>query len=346
MKVAVLGATGHTGRLTVRALLERKAQVVACGRSAAALDALRAMGAETRIVDARDLASVQAAVRDADAVANLAGPFLATGDAPLRAAIERAIPYADTTGEQAFMHAARRDHHDAAKRAGVAAVNALAYEYAFGDLAVRAHLPEGGDALHVLYRNRGAEGSAGTKKSILRVLGAPALGYEEGHLRPVPAAKFERAFATAQGPRTGISFPGGEILTVPRHTPFRTVRTYVPARNARVARLLAPVGRVTMRGPLLRLAERVVDARHRAPRNETARAEVHLVTERARVVVRTPDPYLATAQVLAEGVLRLPNAAAGGVLAPAEALPASEMLAAMARRMPEFGVDSFTADRA
>jgi hypothetical protein len=174
-------------------------------------------------------------------------------------------------------------------------------------------------------------------------MGAPSLGYEDGKLRPVPPAKFVRSFVTSQGERTAISFPGGEILDVPRHTPFRTVRTYVPAKNAKLSQRIAPVARVLLRGPILRAAEAYVDARHRAPRNERASGEIHLVTREDHLVIRTPDPYLATAEVCAEGILRLVKSALPGVLAPAEALPPEEMLDAMARRMPEFSVRPFTA---
>jgi short subunit dehydrogenase-like uncharacterized protein len=343
MRIAVLGATGHTGTLVVRALRERDADVIACGRNEQALKALEGKGVETRRADVTDPAGLQAALRDADAVANLAGPFLRTGMAAARAAIDRALPYCDTTGEQAFMADVRQDLHASARRAGVAVVNALAYEYAFSDLAVRARMPEGGPELHVLYRSRGAQASAGTKKSILRVMGARSLGYEDGRLVEVPAARFIRDFDTAQGARTGISFPGGEILDVPRHTPFRTVRTYVPAKNASVTRALAPAARVILRGPILRAAEAYVDARHKTPRNERAAGEIHLVTRDRHLVVRTPDPYVATAELCAEGILRLGKAPTSGVLAPAEALPAEEVLTAMARRMPEFSVGDFTA---
>lgn len=345
MKVAVVGATGHTGRMTVQALRARGADVIAIGRSAQALSPLAAPGVETRVADATREASLREALVDADAVASLAGPFLQVGDAAARAALARGVPYADTTGEQAFMARVRQDLDAPARKAGVALVNALAYEYAFADLVVAQRWPRGGGELHVLYRNRNAQGSAGTKKSILAVMGARALGHEEGVTTPVPAARFVREFPTDDGPRTGISFPGGEILTVPRHAPFRTIRTYVPAKNAKAARALAPVARVALRGPLLRLAQKAVEARHQPPRNERARGEIHLLANGEHIVVRTPDPYLATAELLAEGITRLPHAASAGVLAPSEALPAREVLDAMARRMPEFQVAPFTAPR-
>jgi short subunit dehydrogenase-like uncharacterized protein len=345
-RIAVLGAGGHTGRLVVEALRRRAAEVVALTRrdaEAGVSDGPRLLDAVPRNgVDASDPSSVRAALAGCDGVVNLAGPFLRTGLAPVLAARDVGIPYVDTTGEQAFMAQAR----GVIRATDAPVVNALAYEYAFGDLAARVFFPKGGEALHVLYRNRGAQASAGTKKSILRVMGAPTLAYEDGSLVRVGAARFVRTFETAEGDRTGISFAGGEVLTVPTHTPFRTVRTYVASSpaNARRAKWLAPLARVALRGPVLRAAERFVDARHAPPSNERARGEVHLVAQPggAHVVVMTPDPYVATAEAAAEGIVRLVGRRAGGVMAPAVAFDARSFLAAMEEAMPGFRVAPFT----
>lgn len=320
MRVAVLGARGHTGTMLVPALEARGLDVAAHGRE----------------VDVTDASSVRAALRGADAVVNLAGPFLKTGDAVIREAIAAGIPYADTTGEQAFMARVRERHDEAARRAGVAIVNALAYEYALADLAVAAHLREGGDALHVLYRSRGAQGSRGTKKTVLRVLAAPALGFEDGCLVQDAPGAHTRRFSTSDGPRDAICFAGGEPLTVPRHAPFRTVRSYVPAKRPAAAKWTAAIARVTLRGPVLALAERIVDARHRPPRNESVRAQIVLEAEgpTRRVTLDVGDPYLATAEVCAEGIVELLVAKRAGVLSPAEALDAPRVLAALSRRVP------------
>lgn len=320
--------------MVVEALSTRGADVVALTR---------------REVDATDRAGVRVAIEGCDAMVDLAGPFLRTGLTPFEAAIDARVPIVDTTGEQAFMLLARERLHARAKDAGVPIVNAMGFEYALGDLAARAHFPDGGEALHVFYRSPGARGSAGTKKSILRVMGAPTRSWEDGRLARVGAARYHRAFETTDGMRTGVSFAGGECVTVPTHTPFRTVRTYIATRHTTRARLLAPLARVALRGPVLRAAERYVDAKHRAPRNEAARGEVHLVREREagagireHVVVTTPDPYLATAHIAAEGAMRLVGSTRGGVLAPAEAYAPSAFLEALAKAMPDFGVDGLS----
>ena len=326
-QIAVLAAGGHTGRLAVGALQRRGAKVRALTR---------------KDCDARDRAAVRRAIEGTDGVVNLAGPFLMNGVAPVLAARDAGIPYVDTTGEQAFMMDVRRAIHE-----GPPVVNALAYEYAYGDLAAKLHFPDGGRELDVFYRNRGTQPSAGTRKSILRVMGAPTLSYEEGKLAHVQAAQWIRTFDTADGPRTGMSFAGGEVLTVPKHTPFRTVRTYIAASpaTAKRSKLLAPVARAALRGPILRLAERIADARHVPPSNEKARGEVHLVGDGRQVSVTMSDPYVATAEIAAEGILRLVGRTTGGVLAPAEAFDPADMLAALAKSVPGLVVEDFTRSR-
>lgn len=316
MRIAVLGARGHTGRMLVPALESRGAQVAAFGRE----------------VDVRDITSLREALRGADAVVNLAGPFLKTGLAPIEAAIERGIPYVDTTGEQFFMRLARDKYHEDARKAGVPVVNALAYEYALSDLVTRAHLHEGGSSLHVLYRRGGAQGSFGTKASVLRVLGAPMVGYENGRIvRERPAAHTRRFDG-----KTAISFAGGEALTVPRHTPFATVRSYVLTKRPRVARAAGLLAPIFLRGPILLAAERSVRARHEPPRNDKARSSIVLVTERPDRAIRlhVGDPYVITAELCAEGVTRLASASrAIGVVSAAEALHANDVLASLETRV-------------
>ena len=329
MHVVVLGARGHTGKLLVPSLERRGVEVEAHGRE----------------VDVTDASAVREAVRRADAVVNLAGPFLATGTVPIEACLRHSVPYVDTTGEQAFMRLAQRRYHERALARETPVVNALAYEYALADLAVAAHLPDGGDALHVLYRSGGARGSRGTKKTVARVMAARhPLGFEDGALVQVPMAAYRRRFGTSDGPRDAMSFPGGDALLVPRHAPFRTVRSYVPMRPARAvgARVLAPVARLALRGPVLRAVERRIDRKHVEPENAAARAEVVLETEgpARRVVVKVGDPYKATAEVCAEGVVRLVGSGKKGVLAPAEALDARAVLDALEARVKGFHVET------
>jgi hypothetical protein len=76
-RIAVLGATGHTGTFVLAELRRRGCTPIPCGRTT----------------------NLDLAMRDADAVINCAGPFAATAAPLIDAAIRANIPYLDVTAE-------------------------------------------------------------------------------------------------------------------------------------------------------------------------------------------------------------------------------------------------------
>ena len=74
--IAVMGATGNTGRMISERLLERGAEVRALGRSADRLAGLVAKGAEAAVGEVADASYLSGAFRGADAVYTLIPPNL------------------------------------------------------------------------------------------------------------------------------------------------------------------------------------------------------------------------------------------------------------------------------
>nr|WP_239542420.1 NAD(P)H-binding protein [Micromonospora terminaliae] len=91
--VAVFGAYGHTGRFVVRELRERGSVPLLVGRDPVRLEALTAShpGLEHRVASAGDPASLDRALRGADAVVNCAGPFASTAAPVIEAALRAGI---------------------------------------------------------------------------------------------------------------------------------------------------------------------------------------------------------------------------------------------------------------
>src|SRR5690349_9312876 len=130
-KIAVYGATGHTGRFVVAELVRQGFTPVVSGRSAEALKT-QWPDFEARPAAADDSQALDAALIGVDAVINTAGPFALTGLAVSAAAVRAGIPYVDVAAEieaNADMFAAHPD-------ASTPIVPAMAFYGRLGDLLV------------------------------------------------------------------------------------------------------------------------------------------------------------------------------------------------------------------
>lgn len=127
LRVAVYGATGHTGKFVVAELLRRGLLPVAVGRDGATLEALYARGREGiehREAAIEDAAALGSAFAGAFAVINCAGPFLDTAHLLASAAIASGAHYLDVTAEQASARETLEAFDEPARRAGVAVLPA------------------------------------------------------------------------------------------------------------------------------------------------------------------------------------------------------------------------------
>jgi short subunit dehydrogenase-like uncharacterized protein len=322
-RVAILGATGYTGRLVCASARELGLPLRLVGRSRSALEELARDDEEVRVADARDRAALVRAFEGAAVVVSLAGPFLEVGFAPVEAAIEARTHYLDSSGEQAFAwHVYERFDERAAER-GVALLTSFGFDYVPGDLAARlaADGLEPVDDVSVAYAVSSIAASRGTRRTIARVLGQRLVAYEEGRLAPSRIGATQRSFRFPWGESRALEWGGTEPLTVPRHTRVGTVRSYV--RAPRVAAPLARLARVA--APFARMAGAVGTAgpsdRGRARTRFAVVAEARGAQGGRRVTLSGTDVYGLTALLLARGAQSLASGAARGVgaLAPAEA---------------------------
>lgn len=132
--VLVYGATGHTGRAVVAALLARGQVPVLAGRDAARLTALaESLGLEGRAfaADAPDLAGV-------GLVLNCAGPFADTALPLAHAALAAGAHYVDIAAEQPSTLALLHSLSGAAQEAGVVVMPGVGFFGGLGDLVVSA----------------------------------------------------------------------------------------------------------------------------------------------------------------------------------------------------------------
>jgi short subunit dehydrogenase-like uncharacterized protein len=344
-QIVLLGATGYTGRLVARELMRAGVDFMLTARDAGRLHSLAAElgNPPTEVVDVTRADSLGSALASGSVVINCAGPFSVLGEPVIRACIAHRAHYLDITGEQRFMKHIFDRYDRPAYEAGVAVVNAAAFEYAIGDsLATVAAQRVGGRllSLDVFYRWPGGAtiSSRGTRRSVLQVVGEGGWSYQRGKHRErrTGAARCSVRLPDGRG-RTAVWFPAGEIVTVPRHIQVEEVNGWIVmgkrsgALVPKLARALPTLVRATRP-----LAEWVIQHGPQGPRaseRETSRfaVEVSAVAstgERVCATAEGRDPYGVTAVIALRLAQRLQEreSAVTGVLSPAEVVDAEEFL--------------------
>jgi short subunit dehydrogenase-like uncharacterized protein len=320
-QLAILGATGYTGRLCARVAQERGLDVVLAGRNAGKLGALaRELGGpRTAVVDVADGAALRALAESSDVLLTTVGPYTLHGRPALQAAIDGGAHYIDVSGEVPFISWVR-EQDEAARRAGVTLCPGFGFDGFPGDLlagiaAVQLGAPV--EEARVAYLVRRGRVSAGPLRTILA--GAAAW------LAPYPPPL---------GLRPAVSAPMPDVATLGPSTGAHTARAYMVAPGARVLpHVAAPLQSVlgaVMRGPVgdgaRRLADRLPEGpapEDRARTRTAVVAEVRGDRDTARVWCRLSDLYLATAHI-AVGVAQrlLDGSPPPGALTPTQLLGA------------------------
>jgi len=367
--IVVHGATGTTGALVARALAARGARVRIAGRDRSRLAALTAElpGVGFAIADAEDAPALARAFRGARVVVACAGPFQAIGEPVLAAAIAAGAHYVDIAGEQAFLRAMYERHEAAARRAGVCVVPGMAVEVAPGDLAAAwcaAYLagePEEPDQpvlrdtelepiatddpldeIAIAYLLDRFVPTPATQRSAIAQLGQTGVMWRADRWDPVtPGLERRRVDAGPElGVRAAVSFPAGEVITVPRHVAARRVQGFLSiSRNDWVTRA---AGWFAPALPFLgrRIPEKLASWVDEIGPDASARSSTELVIvaqarrrfEEAQVVVAGHDVYATAATIAAWAAHALARRGDGpcGVLAPAEVFVPRAALHALA----------------
>ncbi|MBA2460151.1 MAG: NAD(P)H-binding protein [Actinobacteria bacterium] len=335
MTLAVLGATGFTGRLVVEEARRAGLPLRLVGRRRAALDEVARDGEEVRVADAMDESALREAFDGASVVVSLAGPFLELGFGPVTAAVEAGAHYLDTTGEQEF---ARRVHERFAG-APVAVLPSFGFDYVPGDLAARlaAQQVEGQvegplDEIAIAYSVKGVGTSKGTRRTIATVMGQEQVTYLDGRLVPSRFGERTRKMHFPFGEKTVVEWGGTEPLTVPRHTDVRNVHSFIRAPavasvGGRLGPLVSPVfKRLTRFGPSGPSAE------SRRKSSFTVVAEARGPGGTGRAVLAGSDVYGLTALLIVRGAQAMiaGEARGTGVLAPAEAFDVDTLVESLA----------------
>jgi short subunit dehydrogenase-like uncharacterized protein len=321
--VAVVGATGRTGRFVVADLLRRGITPIAIARNAAAL---KAEDFDQKVIRRQatvdDAGSLDRSLEGAHAVINAAGPFVDTADAVASAALRAGIHYIDVAAEQPSTTELYDRFDGPARKAGVVVLPAMAFFGGLSDLMVTA-LMKGWEAADLVETFIGFDKwhpTQGTRNTIERkVVGN--LVISGGRLTPAPATPAEKSwhFADPIGEHVVLELPFSETVVLARHVKTAEHHNYVT--RVAVAEVLDP----STPPP------KAADAMGRSSQNFVVEAVVSRGGESRRAFTRGRDGYALTAPLTGEAVERLLRREyrSAGARAPGEIFDAEGLLKAL-----------------
>lgn len=332
--ITVLAATGFTGQLVAREVKRLGLPLRLAARSAEKLNRLAAeLGpdVETVVADVKQPETLSAIFQGTRVLINCAGPFTELGEPVVAAAVQAGVHYLDTTGEQAFIKLVFDRYGDVAKQRGIVVAPAAAFEYALSDAAatLASRELEPCDEISIVYAVSGFGATRGTKKSVLRVLTDQGYLYRDGRLIPAAPARERRSVHLPSGKRlTAVSFPGGEVIQVPRHVRTRAVVPLMAfdTATAAVLGIGLPLVCAAMKTPIRHWLLGRIEAGAAGPTDDerkgsrfTLMCEASRGEDRHAVVVQGRDPYglTATIAVAIASHLLEHGAAQAGALSPA-----------------------------
>ncbi|MGW0391001.1 saccharopine dehydrogenase family protein [Streptomyces sp. NPDC003042] len=301
--VVVYGATGHTGRFVVAELRRRGIATVISGRNAAQLETLAAEWPDVvaRPATVDDASSLDRALAGAAAVVNCAGPFAVTGGPVVEAALRAGIPYVDVAAEIEANAAMFADYAEAARKADVPVVPAMAFYGGLGDLLVTAAMGEwtAAEEAHVAYGLNSWHPTPGTRAagqvSHQRRAGR-RVRFADGALQyhDDKPSEQEWHFPEPLGRRAVIAeFTMTDVITVPSHLTVPSVRTYMTVEAAGdLAKEDTP-------------APEPVDALGRSNQTFVVDVLVRAGGVERRSTARGQDIYAVTAPLVVEAVQRI-----------------------------------------
>jgi short subunit dehydrogenase-like uncharacterized protein len=346
--IALLGASGSTGRLVAAELARGRRRVVLAAPDVARLrrrldeQGIDPTAFELRPADAQQAASLDELLADVDLVIDLAGPYERHGRAVVEAAMRAGVHHLDAALEPAFVSWVHGQHRRAAA-ADTILVPAGGFPGALLDLLASAALGavSRADEVHLAttFTSRGGlrRGTGPTTRGVLaRLLADPMEVRAAGRTTEEPVAEARRLawFPRPVGLAHAAGVPGSAHLSVPRHVAgLDTVREYL-AVSGWQAELLQLAGNAARWDWSRRhIAQAVGVGRGEPPprRREDVRwacvAETRGLEGIARAWANGRDPAATAAAglvVLADAVLDFVGPA--GVRAPAELASAARLL--------------------
>lgn len=228
MKFLLYGAYGYTGRLITEKAKAYGLSPVLSGRNA---DKLAALGSEfnleTLVLDLKDKAALEAALKDFPLVLHAAGPFKHTAGPMLEACLNTGTHYLDITGEiEVFEMAHSLDETAKAKK--IMLMPGVGFDVVPTDCLaayLKQELPDAQD-LKLAYASLKGGISRGTALTMAESIGEGSARRIDGKIRRVPLG--EHTMMIDFGPKSlfVMSIPWGDVSTAYYTTGIPNIEVY------------------------------------------------------------------------------------------------------------------------
>lgn len=302
------GSYGYTGELIADLAVQRGLRPLLAGRDAARLRSqAERLELDYRVMTLEDRPALEAALKEAELVLHIAGPYHRTSRLMAEACLHTQRHYLDITGELVvFEYLAGLDEQ--AKNSGVVLLPGVGFDIVPSDclaLYLKQRLP-GAQHLMLATRSLGSGVSQGTALTVVESMHHGGAIRERGQLVKQPYATRTRQVDFGRGPRTVALFPLPDLTTAYHSTGIANIETYVylPPAQLRLVRLLRRFTGVASLAPVQRLLRRWIKARPAGPSPEARQSGKCLVWAEvsdgqgqclaARLI--TPEAYQLTAQ--------------------------------------------------
>jgi len=302
-RIVLLGATGHTGSLTLRQLAAHSpdCELLLLGRNVGAMDAAAAavgVPATTVRVDSSRAGELDDLLKPGDVLISTVGPFTDLGKHVAVSAAQTGVTYLDTTGEPPFVDWMFRRLGDLAADHDSLLVPAFGYDFVPGHLAAaRALEAAGRRAAAVRIGYFLAPGTVGTpgRQSIptLRQFAHMTTGGTHASLARVtcePSYRYRRAKGDDFGHESCLS--AKDLLTFTVDGAERAAMTIGGSEHFGIPEAFPQLQQIDVGlgwfGTATRPVQRVASALGPLGRTKTARRSVSAAVDRVRWTTRRP----------------------------------------------------------
>ena len=315
----IYGSYGYTGQLIVARALKEGLRPILAGRNEKKLRAqAEQYSLDCRAFSLHDMAKLDAALLDVDAVLHCAGPFIHTFRQMAEACLRTKRHYVDISGEiPGFEALASMD--DRAKEAGVMLLPGAGFDVVPSD-CLAAHLSQrlpSARQFRLFLRGVGAGVSRGTAKSAIENMHRQGLIRRDGQLVQVPPAWNVRERDFGRGYTKVVSVGWGDVSTAYYSTGIPNIEAYFafPESVINLLRLMRVVGPLMYNRVVKGLLKLSIDMFLKGPKEERRKSASAIFVgevigqkgERAVSRLMTPEGYTCTALTTVEIMKRILN---------------------------------------